>query len=346
MVAGVVVALALAETGLRVQTKVSGRDPRADLRAAFRTYAPPFRGECMEIEDAPLGALLLPSEYRDLIYELKPNLDTCFHQVRVLTNSQGLRSPVTYAQPKPPGLYRILLLGDSQTFGWGVSYSETFGALMAAELSSRGRAVEVVNAGIPGYNTTQEAAFLKYYGSGYQPDCVLVLFIGNDFGLPTFLLDPSKAPVPASYVLELLKKTARSWSGPPKPVSTDPWEAVDESLFDWVSEEEMARVPEAYRHMVGVSGYRRALGSLAETAKSWGVPIVNFADYRMLDPPLVDELVRLHESLGIVRPEFQYPVRMRYWLNRRDPHLNPAGHKILAERMLKGLEEEGVCRPQ
>ena len=61
-------------------------------------------------------------------------------------STQGLRDR-EFAVPKPPGLLRILVLGDSVAFGHGVAASEAFPRVLEDLLNSADRPVEVVNGG-------------------------------------------------------------------------------------------------------------------------------------------------------------------------------------------------------
>jgi len=74
-------------------------------------------------------------------------------------------------------------VGDSMTFGSGVSYTESlpgmFGGLAAGRDGLQN--VEVVNAGVPGYGTAQELLFYERLAPVVEPDLVvLVFFTGND----------------------------------------------------------------------------------------------------------------------------------------------------------------------
>ncbi|MBI3315815.1 MAG: SGNH/GDSL hydrolase family protein [Candidatus Omnitrophica bacterium] len=98
-------------------------------------------------------------------------------------NSQGYRDR-EYSFDKPEGVYRILVLGDSVAFGDGVSAEETFSDQLE-NLLNRNRQnppgpVEVINTGIRGYNTYQELLLLKEEGLRYNPDLVLLCYVGND----------------------------------------------------------------------------------------------------------------------------------------------------------------------
>ena len=75
--------------------------------------------------------------------------------------------------------YRILVLGDSMTFGYGVENNETYSKILEKKLKEEGE-YEVINAGITGYNTNQELAFLDIEGWKYSPDLIIVGFMLND----------------------------------------------------------------------------------------------------------------------------------------------------------------------
>jgi lysophospholipase L1-like esterase len=118
-------------------------------------------------------------------YSMRP--DTC---VRLLsseydgvlrTNSQGLVGPPVSAH-KPPGEFRIVVLGDSYTVGGQVPYDQTFPAVLEHRLRAAGyQQVRVINAGVGGYTTFNEAGLLREHLGVLQPDLVVVAaFLGND----------------------------------------------------------------------------------------------------------------------------------------------------------------------
>ena len=96
------------------------------------------------------------------------------------TNSQGLRDAATYAVPKPPGVTRILLLGDSFTYGAASDYEEIWPVVLEEDLRARGHAIELVKAGVPAYDTAKEVLLLEQIFDRYQPDAVAVTFLPND----------------------------------------------------------------------------------------------------------------------------------------------------------------------
>jgi hypothetical protein len=113
---------------------------------------------------------------------LAPGYSGWFAGVPVHINSLGLRDSREYSLAKAPGTFRILVLGDSVTFGHGSVNEHTYPFLLEQRLKAWRPDVhwEVWNAGVPGYNTTQELAHLRELGTKAAPDLVVVGFFEND----------------------------------------------------------------------------------------------------------------------------------------------------------------------
>jgi lysophospholipase L1-like esterase len=100
--------------------------------------------------------------------------------VEYVHNSRGLRDEVEHALPKPEDTTRILVLGDSFAYGTGNEYGESWPVLFKRRLRAEGYQVEVVKAGVPGYDTRTEALYLERIFADYLPDIVLLTFLPND----------------------------------------------------------------------------------------------------------------------------------------------------------------------
>jgi lysophospholipase L1-like esterase len=86
-------------------------------------------------------------------------------------------------QPRKPPTVRILVLGDSLAWGFGVTDEETFAARLENLLTDAypGLYIQVLNAGVPGYGTADQLAFLQSRGAKLEPDLVIVQFLSvND----------------------------------------------------------------------------------------------------------------------------------------------------------------------
>lgn len=101
-------------------------------------------------------------------------------------NQSGFRGN-DYSLEKPDGTYRIIVLGDSTTVGIGVPklddiFTQRLETSLNADKAEPLR-FEVMNMGVGGYHTMQEAETLRVKGLAYNPDMVLVVFCVNDFAL-------------------------------------------------------------------------------------------------------------------------------------------------------------------
>lgn len=112
---------------------------------------------------------------------LEPDQQAYTHDKSVSTNSTGLRDS-EYAIGASPEVYRILALGDSQTFGNGLELADTWPKQLEANLNqaAKGKRVEVLNGGLPGSDTWQHEIILKRLLVTYQPDAVVLAFYVND----------------------------------------------------------------------------------------------------------------------------------------------------------------------
>jgi len=122
----------------------------------------------------------------DLTYELKPNLDMETGGYHMVTNSDGFRDR-EYRVKKGPNTTRILILGDSITFGFGIKENkDIYYNLLEEELNARAKSsgsdksFEVIGIAAPGYNTYTELSLLKKKGIKYDPDLVIFAYCLND----------------------------------------------------------------------------------------------------------------------------------------------------------------------
>ena len=111
-----------------------------------------------------------------------PNYNGWFAGVPVRINNLGFRDPRDYSLAKGPTTFRIVVLGDSVTFGHGSVYEHSYPYLVEQKLRQWRPDVDwqVWNVAVPGYNTSQELEHLKEIGPQFSPDLVIVGFFEND----------------------------------------------------------------------------------------------------------------------------------------------------------------------
>ena len=97
-------------------------------------------------------------------------------QTVVKINEKGLRDR-EHLYERQNNIERVLVLGDSFAWGYGVEESERFSQLLEKSLD-----VEMINAGVSGYSTDQELLWYKNEGIKYETDLVILVLAGNDVG--------------------------------------------------------------------------------------------------------------------------------------------------------------------
>jgi len=120
------------------------------------------------------------------------------------TDSKGIRSLVEIPYGKKENEYRILVLGDSWTFGFGVDDEQTFCYKLEKKLQEKypKRKITVINGGCPAYSIAQGFIFLRQRGFRYRPDLVIVKGFLNGNVLPFF---NRIYPLPSAKSLKHLK---------------------------------------------------------------------------------------------------------------------------------------------
>lgn len=90
---------------------------------------------------------------------------------------QGLRNEEVSVS-KPKGAFRILALGDSFTFGWGVDLKDSWPKVLQELLS--GQNVEIINAGVYGANPDMYSGICKIYKDQFKPDLIIAGLYSTD----------------------------------------------------------------------------------------------------------------------------------------------------------------------
>ncbi|HEX6885714.1 MAG TPA: SGNH/GDSL hydrolase family protein [Planctomycetota bacterium] len=118
---------------------------------------------------------------RHLNWRLIPEHTSVRGGAECVTNSRGLREE-ELPLAKPPGTYRILVLGDSTVLGFGVPLAARFSDRLEALLNQEGRSLrfETVNAGVPGYSLYNAWVYLQREGLRFEPDLLIVETNFND----------------------------------------------------------------------------------------------------------------------------------------------------------------------
>ena len=266
-----------------------------------------------------------------------PNIHGQYKGVTYYSNSAGFRGP-DFEIPKPEGVFRIVILGDSVTMGSGVRYKQAYPYLVEEALNARsdGRRYEVMNFGIDGYAFSTSLAELKATALRYDPDLVVYGFTINDLEGPEYR---------KSYDSDFV-----AWSSP-STLLTLLW-AQYIALRDiaWPIKGSYAREvhDNFFDHPVAFEAFKSNLSEFAGILHDRGECAVmlihtqlsalhRYHPYRLVYSTVAQEAL----SRGIFVVEtFPYLDGMNgrdFWVADGDPHPNPAGHEIFAKALLDGL---------
>lgn len=263
---------------------------------------------------------------------LRPGARATLYGHEVVINAQGLRN-AEIEQPKPPGVFRVLMIGDSVAFGWGVAEEHCLPRVLESLWNAAGppaaaTRVEVINCGVPGAGMPNELLWLREVGLALDPDLVLVTLINNDLTDIVQALEagpPAPAPLRlpdllrATYVGRALEHGLAAAGGrlaaPDFYVSLDTVPAKVATASDTLCAgfAEMRRLcgdrPFAVIDTIGERDGSRRIEPFVTCANQLGLP-------------------RIDAFLGC--PDY----RERFSVTSTDDHPNAAGHRLMAEDVL------------
>jgi hypothetical protein len=320
---------------------------------------PPLAAEDRE---ASFGQLIRRHPDDRIVYQLRPGTRARYlgHEVRI--NALGMRDDEVSAR-KPPGRFRILALGDSHLFGWALGQHDSFAQVLEQRLEALapGR-FEVLNAGVPGYNTMMEARYFELHADALEPDLVLVHYVDNDMDLPNFLSEPPDPwSLRRSYLLDLVQRRMLLLAGEERLPRGLFVAAIDRRANRYRMPED--QIPDRYRPLQGWDRMVAAYAQIAAQARARGIPfavLVNSVDYRArlagqadraLEPHVRD-LATILAAGGwlVIDPEERTFAHLRdkglpgeaLWVTPTDSHMNALHHRLAATEILVRLDREGL----
>jgi hypothetical protein len=346
---GLAFALSCAEIGFRVHA----RSVDAATQRAFESLD---RVDAAHLPaDGVIGnpALFMRrSKSPRILFEMLPNLGgLTFRGASLATDSHGFRQP-DRPVAKPANALRIVALGDSVMFGWGVEEPQTM--LRRLEHALRERLpelqVDLINTSVPGYNTAMEVAVLEEKGLQFQPDIVMIDFCGNDIDLPNFLPRTRNYwslghSFLFDYAAQVLAGRRDAWHDG---AFDDAPRVAGEERF----ENDPEKVPPQYADMVGWRGWRRAMERLVQLSKQhgfhvvvtshWSVPHEVLAGCKELGLPLMAAGPRVAQYMkehGIAEDDYVGSVLT---CSKQDPHPTALHHGLQFEALWAALSQPGV----
>lgn len=125
-------------------------------------------------------------------FEPKPNtpetwkLDWLPYTAISTINAEGLNERYDYPEQKAEGVFRIVTLGDSFTYGMLVNTKDNYPEQLEDLLNShicppRVRHFDVINLGVPAYDVGMSVERFRLHGQKYRPDVVIWFFNSFNF---------------------------------------------------------------------------------------------------------------------------------------------------------------------
>jgi hypothetical protein len=286
-----------------------------------------------------------------LYWKLKPR-QNCYTKVDhkpVHINSHGTRGP-EFAVAKPRDTIRIVSLGDSKTFGWGLAESETYSGVLERLLQEKagpGRRIEVINAGVNAYSYPQMQAYFKHVALTYSPDIVIL----GDANLWTQFSDANSPEFVKKFMMRVrLKNFLRRFAMYHYVVEVKLKEVYERQRTrfipvdpkqDTLFREQQAKDPDAF--------FRKSIEELCRVAITNGVKPV------LLYMPTLTSLKQSGETNNVCRAKLLIsqalnvpfvdttPVlatKPEEWYLEADPvHFNVAGSQIIARTLFETVEK-------
>ena len=230
--------------------------------------------------------------------------------------------------------YRIALLGASRAAGWGVDHDERFETLIERKLNRENvggtyKNYEILNFSVDAYTSIQRLLTFEEKAARFRPDAVIYIASKRDMIFDHHArMVRRNVPMPYDFVVDINRRAN-----------------IDASL----SESEIGRRMQPFRHELVSRVYRRLAGSLQENGMR-GISIyIPDVTERAMDAPADPELTRLASAVGFATVDLSAifvntgdPASHR--LSRWDSHPNKRGHQLIADAIyerLKTLQEEG-----
>lgn len=251
---------------------------------------------------------------------------------RVRSNQFGMRERA-YELPKPEGLLRVVLLGDSLVFGLKAEEHERLGAHLESSLRPLAQAadppreVEVLSLGIASWNVWNEVAFLRRQVGLLQPDLVVHVLTDNDlsdsigvrgFGaMATFAPDRRERADARVVRSQFVAGAGKTFTTP---------------LLAGLDHESRMRRQSAWEEVARLARVLESLGSAY-------VPLV----YGLSDPALVLEALvpaALRPEALVVSAAFRDDPA--HWVAPGDRHWGSLGGERLSQALLAWMGAEGL----
>lgn len=339
----------LLEAGFRVHAH--GRNKRTLAQALEVAAQGPIGGRVR------FADIIQPNPNDNIIYELRPNLDTTFKGEALHTNSHGFRSPECALEAKF-GELTMVGIGASMMFGHGLPDDHLYARRLESLLNERGEAWRFINTSVPSHNVVMKVETFKTKALAFKPDVVLLNIAGNNLDLPEYVRkrqDPLAAD--RSFLIDFFADWAGRKRIGEERMAEVAW--VDRKSIDWISliKTHPDQIPEPFKDLVGWAPFRRALDELAELSRLHDFEVVMFAFIEHdLVPAMLEEGRLRGFHISSLMPDLNRYFEERTGegftveaykasdlvVSRENLHPSRLQHEMAADRLLADLEACGA----
>jgi lysophospholipase L1-like esterase len=279
----------------------------------------------------------------ELFWRQRASLDLQFEGTRIRTDEQGFRLPADgQRRPVPARPFRVLALGASPTFGYGVQYRQTYPVLAGGLLRRAHPNLRVLNAGQIGYSSLQGLRLLRRHAKRWAPDLMTVSYMVNDTDRMRFFLSNGKpddeTTAPGETRVSITNFLDHFW---PTAALKRHKRRVLHKLLSGLPRRGSY---EMSRRRTSAASYERNLRAFVARARKMKVPLVFIKMPFRLPGPLPPDDPRLAEQLQQVQRALdqgrhRQGLAQVEALLKHAPHLSRAHY--LRGRLLQALEREG-----
>lgn len=253
-------------------------------------------------------------------------------------NQKGLRDR-EHSYQRTGGSRRILVLGDSFAWGFGVEEEQRFSERLERKLK-----IEVINAGVSGYSSDQETLWLRDEGTKYDVDLVIVVFCGNDepanhlslvydiYNKPLFVFDGSKLKLTGVPVPKLAAHRRISYNVRQRFAF---FELISQAKNQFVSRQtnhkrnfkkRFSLTKAILQEMKAIASLKGSRLLIVATKGDWDTPAETYSE-------LLSELIS--EGLIVLDVDGSSNFAPEEMLIPNDTHWNAAGHEFVANTIKK-----------
>ncbi len=254
-----------------------------------------------------------------------------FRGVPVSSNRYGLRE-ADFAERKPQGLTRIVLLGDSFVFGYKAEAEDRLGVFLKAFLREQGiqGPVECLHLAVSSWNILSEASYLRRQIDQLQPDLVVHVIISNDLddtrGTRGFGAIGNFSPQHRERAGGMVSNLTPKGLWPRR---------IQGYLLYHLDEQSRRRY----------AGAAHEIKRLADAVESQGGKYLLLSAWETYSPMVAAHLASALRDDQVAYVSTGFTQDLRYRVDATDRHWNRAGHEQIA-RLIYGLAQERALLPE